>query len=465
MAKRTNVDMFSYLTDTLILIVISFLPFKEAAKTSLLSKRWRNLWRGTKKIEFDQSLFVKQESEESNQGSRKTQKRVFLDFCKLWVGTYPQLSANEFRLALSDPQENDTDTQLLIRFAVDRGVKALDLDFSRPTCDENQVELFELPLFVYEHIGLESLALFSCNFRVSLLNKFLALKSLSLGGVKLTNSCVKDLVSNCPLLESLSLKNCSDLGCINISSTRLRNLVIEKCSDLENGIVVDVPNLRVLKYSGLLVHFEIEYMKGLVEADFDFGFETEFGEYGDLLYQLLGDVWSARVLTVCSYMLQVIPSAEEYPSLKPPFEGVQHLTLKAALDVHEFHGISFFLNSCPHLETLTIDLVPARIFQERGTDLAIDEHEFMSSFELIIVYECVRKSLKVVEINGFKGQLNELVVINYLLFHGLVLDTLSIVLSKEKDPDGADMESSYRKNAQDLLKFNRASASLRILIN
>lgn len=305
MAKRTNVDMFSYLTDTLILIVISFLPFKEAAKTSVLSKSWRNLWRGTKKIEFDQSLFVKQESEESSQESRNTQKRVFLDFCKHWVGTYPQLSANEFRLALSNPQENDTDTQLLIRFAVDRGVKALDLDFSRPTCDENQVGLFELPPFVYEHIGLESLALFSCNFRVSLLNKILALKSLSLGGVKLTNSCVKDLVSNCPLLESLSLKNCSDLGCIDISSTRLRNLVIEECSDLQNGIVVNVPNLRVFKYSGLLVHFAIEYMKGLVEADFDFGSETEFGEYGDLLYLLLGDVWSARVLTVCSYMLQV----------------------------------------------------------------------------------------------------------------------------------------------------------------
>lgn len=89
----------------------------------------------------------------------------------------------------------------------------------------------------------------------------------------------------------------------------------------------------------------------------------------------------------------------------------------------------------------------------------------MSSFELIIVYKCVRKSLKVVEINGFKGQLNEVAVINYLLSHGLVLDTLSIVLSKEKDPAGADMESSYRKNAEDLLKFNRASESLRILIN
>lgn len=75
------------------------------------------------------------------------------------------------------------------------------------------------------------------------------------------------------------------------------------------------------------------------------------------------------------------------------------------------------------------------------------------------------KSLKVVEINGFKGQLNEMAVINYLLFHGLVLDTLSIVLSKEKDPDGADMESTYRKNAQDLLNFKRASESLRILIN
>ncbi|KAH7859985.1 hypothetical protein Vadar_007926 [Vaccinium darrowii] len=215
MAKKTEVDMFSYLTDSLILIVISFLPFEEAAKTSVLSKRWRHLWHETKKIEFDQSFFIKQQGgEESN----KIQRRVFIDFCKHWIQTYnPGLTANEFRLALSNPQENDTDTQLFIRFAVDHRVKALDLDFSHPKWDENslgdenQVGLFELPPFVYEHKGLESLTLFSCNFRVSLLNKFLALKSISLGGVKLTSSCLKELISNCPLLESLSMKNC--FGC------------------------------------------------------------------------------------------------------------------------------------------------------------------------------------------------------------------------------------------------------------
>ncbi|KAH7860161.1 hypothetical protein Vadar_010084 [Vaccinium darrowii] len=467
MAKKTEVDRFSYLTDSLILIVISFLPFEEAAKTSVLSKRWRHLWHETKKIEFDQSFFIKQQSgEESN----KIQRRAFIDFCKHWIQTYnPGLTANEFRLALSNPQENDTDTQLFIRFAVDHRVKALDLDFSRPKWDENslgdenQVGLFELPPFVYEHKGLESLTLFSCNFRVSLLNKFLALKSISLGGVKLTSSCLKELISNCPLLESLSMKNCSDVGCINISSTTLTSLVIDKCSDLQNWIAIDVPKLRIFKYSGQLVHFAIEYLDAMDEADIDFGSETEFGEYGDLLYQLLSDIYGIRVLTVCSYMLQVIPSAEEYPCL--PLDRVQHLTLRTVLHVHEFHGISFFLNSCPHLEILTIDIAPARIFPERGTDLALKDHEFLSSYRLRIVYECVSKSLKKVEIKGFKGEMNEIVMINYLLCYGLVLDTLSIVLSKEKGPNGVDMEEWYRKNAQKLLKFKRASKSLRILIN
>ncbi|PSS06151.1 F-box protein [Actinidia chinensis var. chinensis] len=465
-----NIDMFSQLTNPIIIIIISFLPFKDAVKTSVLSKRWRHLWYGTTTIDLDQAFFVDPNEDSS---IRSVQGNSFIEFSKRLIQYYSRPTIAKFRLAFSlsePPQSNVTDLQEFIHFAISHKVKALDLDFSNPTWDEQShthhcpVGLYELPDWADDDDDLESLKLFSCNFRVSEFNKFGALKSLSLGWVKLPTSSFKSLLLSCVFLESLSLKKCWDLESVEIRSQRLMTLVIDKCSSLENGVVIDVPNLRVFKYCGPVVYFVTEYLNGIVEADLDFGIEVEFNEHGDVLHQLLMDVWCVRILSVCSYMLQVIPSSEEYPSMKPPLNGVKHMILKTALHAHEYHGISFFLSSCPNLETLTIDIDPARrIFHERGTHLNLCEHEFLSKY--IMVYRCVERSLKVVEIKGFKGALNEVVVINYLLSYGPALETMSITVAKELGPGGQHMEESYRQQAHKILKFRRASKTLNIMIN
>ncbi|XP_052177621.1 putative F-box/LRR-repeat protein At1g56400 [Diospyros lotus] len=417
--KQECGDVLSRLPDSLLVAIISFLPFKEAARTSVLSKRCRYIWHETKNIEFNQAFF------------------------------------EEF--------------QQLIQFAMAHKAKCLDLDFSDPTWDEesmeNHVASFELPSpDVYQHRELEELRLFSCNFRVLEFKCFKALKSLSLGWTKLSSSFLTTLCLNCKFLESLSLKKCWDLKYLDISGSKLRTLVIDRCLDLDNGVVIDAPKLQFFKYSGRLVIFMIEYLNAMVEADLNFGFEFEFGEFGDIICDLLRDLWSIRVLTVCSYILQVIPSAEEYPLLRPPLEGIRELTMKTTLHAHEFHGISFFLNSCPLLERLTIDIGsrPTTIFSERGTTLDLNEHEFLSKYKYMIVYGCLRTSLRVIEIKGFKGGPSEVAAIKYFLRFGLVLEALFICVSKEKGADGVDMEPQYRENARKLLQFPTASKSLAI---
>ncbi|XP_028806306.1 F-box/FBD/LRR-repeat protein At4g26340-like [Neltuma alba] len=47
----------SDLPEPLLLHILSFLPLKEAVATSLLSKRWRTLWRSLPKLEFDDRSF------------------------------------------------------------------------------------------------------------------------------------------------------------------------------------------------------------------------------------------------------------------------------------------------------------------------------------------------------------------------------------------------------------------------
>ncbi|GFZ04906.1 hypothetical protein Acr_17g0004780 [Actinidia rufa] len=199
-----KIDMFSQLTNPIIIIIIiSFLPFKDAVKTSVLSKRWRHLWYGTTTIDLDQAFFVDPNEDSS---IRSVQRNSFIEFSKRLIQYYSRPTIAKFHLAFS----------------------------------------------------------------------------------------------------LLSLKKCWDLESVEIRSQRLMTLVIDKCSSLENGVVIDVPNLRVFKYCGPVVYFVTEYLNGIVEADLDFGIEVEFNEHGDVLHQLLVGVWCVRILSVCSYMLQAL---------------------------------------------------------------------------------------------------------------------------------------------------------------
>ncbi|GMN51527.1 hypothetical protein TIFTF001_020676 [Ficus carica] len=212
-----------------------------------------------------------------------------------------------------------------------------------PTWGENDVVddyvgfEFDLPFCVYGLKSLETLKLVSCNFDASTLKIFVSLRHLSLGWIELSASSVKDLVENCVSLESLSMKRCWNIGFIEIKGQglRLESLTIDKC------------NVRIK------------------EVALDFGIQSELGEVGPLLFETFGDFYAVKVLTVCSFVLQTIVSREEPLGLKSRL-AVKHLILKTALHENELYGIRFFFNSCPLLETLTIDINPAkRIFEVR----------------------------------------------------------------------------------------------------
>ncbi|KAI3448488.1 hypothetical protein Pfo_005153 [Paulownia fortunei] len=135
-----EVDYFSFLPDALILIIITFLPFKEAVRTSVLSRRWRNLWESTKNIDLDEKFFVKNESSGEN---RAMQRRNFVGFIRRWMENYTEPDVEKYRLVISNPPEFYLpEVQECIRFSVDhREVKALDLDFSDPTWDAENLDI------------------------------------------------------------------------------------------------------------------------------------------------------------------------------------------------------------------------------------------------------------------------------------------------------------------------------------
>ncbi|KAK4850729.1 hypothetical protein QYF36_009330 [Acer negundo] len=398
-SSSSSKDIISGLPSELLCYIFCFLPFKEVARTSVLSTRFRHVWRGTTRIDFQENFFVKDNDTEEN---KQIQRRDLINFAYNWLESYTGKTIDMFSLTFSRPGHFPANIHNFIRSSLARNVKGLSLDFHDPIWREDGIEnrrgVFELPVFVYGHKGLESLKLFSCNFLVSGFRNFTSLKELSLGWIQLGPNYVKNLLMYCPSLESFTLKNCWNIHeHLDISgpNRRLKSLVVDKCKFLDGLVQIQAPNLMFFKYSGRADHFYLEErLTSLQEAELDFGLETEFSELGHLLYDLVEQLFAVRVLTVCSYLLQVIPIGEEPLGLLNTL-NVRHLILKTSLHSFEFYGIRFMLKSCPLLETLTINLGPARIFPDYIPPFELNPLEFWTTN--LIVYRCLKRTLKVVE--------------------------------------------------------------------
>ncbi|XWS51909.1 hypothetical protein CRYUN_Cryun11dG0022200 [Craigia yunnanensis] len=316
------------------------LSFKEAARTSILSKHWLNLWRATRNIEFDKSFFV---NPEESDAIKVMKIRDFIDFVQQWNGNYCEPCIDKFAFTFFKPGQFVADIENFIAFAIAKNVKGLILDFSDPTWTKDdpenhrrasfQMSKFDLPSHINGHGVLDSLKLFSCKLDVPAFKNSSLLKDLSLGRV---------------------------------------------------------------------ANFDLDYLCFLEEADFDFGLESSFRSDGDFIYNLLLDLFTVTILTFCGYMLQVIPNSKETYGTEFPL-NVRHLILKTALHSHEFYGITFFLNSCPLLETLSIELCPARVFPDYEPPFEFNPADFWT--KNLVVYKCIRTTqyLKSGGGEGFQG--------------------------------------------------------------
>lgn len=105
------------------------------------------------------------------------------------------------------------------------------------------------------------------------------------------------------------------------------------------------------------------------------------------------------------------------------------------------------------------------LFQDYEPPLGIRQNAFVMRSEHAIVYECVKRKLKKVVVEGFKGTKNELAVLEYLLKHGRFLEEVHIKISKEKTRQGLSMEATYVKRVHNLLKLSIANQDLRIFLS
>nr|VDC87773.1 unnamed protein product [Brassica oleracea] len=183
-----DMDRISLLPNDFVLHILSLLPTKDVPATSLLSKRWLNLWKLVSKLNY-----IERDDNADHVGFVRFVDRSLL------LNTALVLESLHLKL---DQQCNDVDVGFWIITAVKRGLRELSFEYCY-TIEEP----IRLPQSLYTCgtlvvLKLQNVSLVDVQFPVC----FKLLKTLHLDEViYLDNVTPKKLLSCCPILQVLDL--------------------------------------------------------------------------------------------------------------------------------------------------------------------------------------------------------------------------------------------------------------------
>jgi hypothetical protein len=287
-------DSFSLLPDDLLVRVIFFLPVRDAARTSVLSRRWRPLWLSTDALNLDSSSYG---SSRPNQYSRslepyKLKKRLLSD-AGAALHAAGRCLVTKLSLFVNGKDErycrdvmNDSTSAFgyygtrrdpydllveLLAVAELRRIEELRLDFYTEKKENYMLYLYNLDAAVLPSNTLRVLDL-ACSW-IKLPQgdggaTFL-LPRLSVLRLRRCYSAMKDLedfIRAAPCLDSLHIQchnfnsyrptSCDrlTLHCPTVTSLTLASLRLEPNESIE----VDAPCLHTFKYEGGFVDFSIK---------------------------------------------------------------------------------------------------------------------------------------------------------------------------------------------------------------
>lgn len=277
------------LPDELLLKILSSLPmFIDTVPTSLISKRWRNLWKLVPDFNFDSDLF-----DDDSESFTSFVYRSLL-FSKAQV-------LERLCLKLNIPYHWDKVIDIWVQTAVNRSVKELQINM----CGN----YLKLPSCLSFCRTLNTLKL--RDLRIEVVPSFFrlpSLKILHLLSVKFSSDeSAERLLSNCPVLENLVVnkKEVDNVMIFNINVPTLRSLSIDNSEGQKrvkgaeiHGFVVKAPSLMYLNIRDTLSNFLMfEHMPEVIKANIEVTCDQS--------EKFIGSLTSIQHLSLCSLTSQV----------------------------------------------------------------------------------------------------------------------------------------------------------------
>ncbi|CAL0329086.1 unnamed protein product [Lupinus luteus] len=307
-------DIISSMPNEIIAMILTLLTLKEAVRTSILSRRWKNLWTFFSGfLTFDNSMKTLHMYRD-----RKTSKRKkCIQFVNEWEKfmsnlervlrsiTSPSLQGLRICIDMGNPQKLAD----LIKFAADKSVQVLDLDFSYN--------------FISPFIGISDSIRNVLSPALVQMQPLRNLRVLRLAAVDVDDEVIHYFLASCPFLEILVIKESRILEHLRVwgHGLRLKHLELVECKI--SHIEIYAENLVTFRFNCFqkIENFNLEWIPSLTEASFG-------GQYSCYLQSNMHDIVVHQLLSQL-LVLNLELRAFDLTFLEdlPMFTNVKHLEL------------------------------------------------------------------------------------------------------------------------------------------
>ncbi|RWR96883.1 F-box/LRR-repeat-like protein [Cinnamomum micranthum f. kanehirae] len=339
--EEVNDDQISLLPDPILTMILSLIPVIEAARTSVLSKKWRYLWTSIPHLDyfnlFDTFFPI---------GGFPTQvgEKCISVFYRIFARRQAHINSCDLPIFDDCPVDFYNFFPLLHKLGIQR------LLLSHFGTDPKTLS----SLFLCNSLEKLSILHFTIGLP-SQFNQLTNLQALELTFVRITSTQLEMLVSGCPNLENLTINHCLDLSDLRIHAPNLLllDIFVEEVERFRFSLI-KAPRLKhvVLGYQ-LDKHDLYDFSEEEDEED-----ENEIDEVDNLIKLLMNlDHLESFSFRCCPHLFK-FKSIMHLPDSLPI--GCQLVHLKKLFmelnfdDATMVSPLLFLLRSCPILEQLSL---------------------------------------------------------------------------------------------------------------
>ncbi|PIA34301.1 hypothetical protein AQUCO_03800116v1 [Aquilegia coerulea] len=420
----------SDLPDEILSFILLFLTMKEAARTGILSRRWKSVWKTSvssspsicldvltmRGSDYPKEFFGDYMSIQHHGGSILLERRKFVKFADqiLQLDHRPVKDLFKLRFYLRKDYAHHIDRW--IKMAIAKRCQKFDIDLSHVHTmgkyyqQDEDLYMFPITLFTKETgSSVKCLSLKSCIFKSHDINIFSSLIDLQLEYVLIDKASIVSILCNCLNLEYLFIGSCQRLLGLEICgpSLKLKHMTVLFCHDLKK-IKIEANKLTRLQYSGNPVKFVFLKVPQLSNVII----RTERGRSCGALSYALGKL-SSDLPKLKSLILSVVPLEEKkIPRQLPLFTNLRKLVLSVSTRGGTLWGFIPLLQASPYLRKLELHL-----------SVWVHEHE---TGLMEMPSDSPHVHLKEIMLSGFFGRPHDIEFTTYLLKNATTLKRISI---------------------------------------